>query len=396
MPLDFPASPVVNQTYTGDNGVIYVWNGTAWKTRQTTTTVNIVHTGTTPPSSPLTYPIWWNTDLGRPFFYYSDGTSAQWVDFVPPTSNASTPAYVTRVQRSTDTTITNITWTALSWDVRVRDDLGAHSSVNPTRITVPNGITYARFTASPSMNQVGSVVLRLQKNGTGTNATGPTITKLYYGNYFSNGNADLDSGWIPVVPGDHFELYMYRDAGDGLLLGPQPANNTERPPSWFQAEFRAPASLPIPTGYLRTTLRRASDQSIANNTWTVVTWDVEEMDDGNTHSNSSNTSRITVPAGVTRGRITFNPVWATTGASTRYISIQRNSAGTHTQANSVGGVVALTPADVSAQTCTTGWINVVPGDHYEAYVYQNSGGALNLNCATGSFAGTSSFQAEFT
>jgi hypothetical protein len=39
--------------------------------------------GDAPPADPVIYPLWWDSTVGKPYLYYTDGNSTQWVDFAP-------------------------------------------------------------------------------------------------------------------------------------------------------------------------------------------------------------------------------------------------------------------------------------------------------------------------
>jgi hypothetical protein len=338
--------------------------------------------------------LWFKSDEGRPFIYYDDGSTSQWVDFVSPTTNTAAPVYITRVRRSTNLAVTNVSWTLITWDTDVRDDLNAHSTSSATsRITIPPGVTAARLTGHISFNSGGSTIVTCERNAGGVKSAGASIVRTMVTHYSGNMGAAVDSGWLPVTPGDYFEMFVFRDGGDGTLIGPDFSGHVS--PSFFQAEFMAAPTLPPPSGGV-TRLRGSANQSIPNTTWTLVTgWDTEDFDDANAHSTTTDPSRTTVPVGVTRGRFVFHPVWASSGAGVRYTAILRNSAGAMTSANIVTGSVA-TANDVTTASCTTSWMPVTPGDYFEVMVYQSSGGALNLQMATGGAFGYSFFTAEFT
>jgi hypothetical protein len=39
--------------------------------------------GDAPPADPIIYPLWWDSTVGKPYLYYTDGDSTQWVEFAP-------------------------------------------------------------------------------------------------------------------------------------------------------------------------------------------------------------------------------------------------------------------------------------------------------------------------
>lgn len=53
----------------------------------------------------------------------------------------------------------------INWDTVVHDNLGAWSAVNPSRLTVPPGVTHVRLSASVDMNGVDFGLLWIQKMG---------------------------------------------------------------------------------------------------------------------------------------------------------------------------------------------------------------------------------------
>ena len=81
MAYDFPASPILGQSYfPAAGGPSYAWDGTAW--RMTSGGVNSgVFIGDTPPPNPVHGQLWWESDTGNTFIYYQDANSGQWVQF---------------------------------------------------------------------------------------------------------------------------------------------------------------------------------------------------------------------------------------------------------------------------------------------------------------------------
>jgi hypothetical protein len=86
-PINFPNTPANNETHT-ENGVSWKYDSTvgAWLTVQPATGGGggaSVSVGNTAPVAPTNGDLWWNTDIGRMFVYYTDSNSSQWVESSP-------------------------------------------------------------------------------------------------------------------------------------------------------------------------------------------------------------------------------------------------------------------------------------------------------------------------
>jgi len=119
-------------------------------------------------------------------------------------------------------------------------------------------------------------------------------------------------------------------------------------------------------------LYKAAAQSIPNATWTAVTFSDEAWDTNSFHSTSTNTSRITIPAGLS-GKYEFNArgFFAPNATGIRYISLYLN-----------GVSVRINYFPASANDFhleLTSKLNLVATDYIELYVYQSSGGNLNFS-----------------
>lgn len=121
----------------------------------------------------------------------------------------------------------------------------------------------------------------------------------------------------------------------------------------------------------------SADQTISASTFTALTFDTEAIDTDSIHSTSSNTSRMTVPSGVTKVRLVGQCVMDNTGANTyRELRIYKNGSlvtgptlrSSFTtgdgSSNSVWRIVS------PAVTCTS-------GDYFELFVYHTSSGSLS-------------------
>ena len=122
--LDFPTSPSVNDTYSF-GGKTWVWTGSYWRLQQTGAINNIPIGNVVPaagtfttlsatgniygngynidgvsknqtfsqnsvPTGAIQGDVWINTDTGRQYIYFSDGTSSQWAEMEPFQAYSST------------------------------------------------------------------------------------------------------------------------------------------------------------------------------------------------------------------------------------------------------------------------------------------------------------------
>lgn len=119
----------------------------------------------------------------------------------------------------------------VTWDTAIIDEASSYNSANPTRITVPSGVTLAKIEG------FGSWV------GNTSNERGIVISKN--GSHFAGmlwrfatwtSGILTSTGWIPVTAGDYFELYLSSNNG-----GANPnikGGLTDPTAAWFGAEFK--------------------------------------------------------------------------------------------------------------------------------------------------------------
>lgn len=115
-------------------------------------------------------------------------------------------------------------------------------------------------------------------------------------------------------------------------------------------------------------VHNSANISINNNTVTALTFDSERWDTDTIHSTSSNTGRLTA---TTAGKyqITGHVVWATTPIS-GIIRVRLNGTITIGSSQVIG--------DYRQMSITTLW-DMSATDYVELFVFQLSGGALNIN-----------------
>ena len=122
--------------------------------------------------------------------------------------------------------------------------------------------------------------------------------------------------------------------------------------------------------------------SAANGAFTVLTFDSERFDTDNIHDLASNTSRLTVKT-AGKYRIYGNVEFASAaGGAFRLVGILLNGATSIAEGGSNGATIVAGP-NVRSTVCTT--YDLALNDYVELRVFQDSGGALNVN-ASGNYS----------
>lgn len=209
-----------------------------------------------------------------------------------------------------------------------------------------------------------------------SSATANTNTRLPIG---TNGQVLAVSGGVPtwtttadVTPlttkGD---LFTYTTADARLGVG---ANGTVLTADSAEAtglKWAAPATGSTFSG---ATVYKNTNQSIANATAVVATWQVELFDVDNYWS-SGNPTRLTVPTGkggkfLITGRLSYT----SSATGMRAAGIQKNGGSTN-----LGGpnVQAVSESGIGTIVLTSFVDTAVAGDYYELVYGQRSGGTLN-------------------
>jgi hypothetical protein len=190
------------------------------------------------------------------------------------------------------------------------------------------------------------------------------------------------SAWVAVGGGSPLttkgDLYGFSTVDARIPIG---ANNTVLTADSAQAlglKWAAPAS---PT-FSGVRVRKSANQSISNATETVLTFDTETFDTDAYHDNSTNSGRLTVPAGKAGYyNIYFCIQWDLNATGDREVSLYINGTSTRICANFIAGDATTYPF---CNGTTTYYL--AETDYVQLTGYQTSGGALNAtNSATISF-----------
>lgn len=119
--------------------------------------------------------------------------------------------------------------------------------------------------------------------------------------------------------------------------------------------------------------KTGSNQSISNNTYTLVTFNAETYDTDGFHSTSTNTERMTIPAGLAGYyEVTASVGFDTNTTGRRLLQIRKN-----------GTAIALTEVSSATSTNYPAFnasivVNLAVGDYVDFEAYQTSGASLDV------------------
>lgn len=173
------------------------------------------------------------------------------------------------------------------------------------------------------------------------------------------------------------DLYTYSTADARLAVG---ANGTVLTADSAEAtglKWATPAS---GVTYVGAQVTNTSAQSISNGTYTAINFQSEVFDTDGFHDNSTNNTRLTIPAGKGgKYLITGQANFASNSSGFRAIAIMKNGGASqiaYANANPISG-----SSFTFEFSCV---VSAVATDYYEMNVYQSSGGSLNVNSGSDS------------
>jgi uncharacterized protein YjlB len=212
-------------------------------------------------------------------------------------TSAGQPFKGALVSKAADETAANYTaGVAVPWTSEIYDVGGWHSNAtNNERLTVPAGVTKVRLAASlyiQAMSAGQSMAMSIKKNGS---ADVEGLGEHIGDSNGSSGSKSISSCVVEVVEGDYFELHYTHETDTSITVFA-----TRSFFSIEAVESIAPAT--TPRGAM---VHLAADETAANYTVaTAIPFDSEVYDTDDIHDNSTNNTRLTVPAGVTHVRLT--------------------------------------------------------------------------------------------
>lgn len=124
-------------------------------------------------------------------------------------------------------------------------------------------------------------------------------------------------------------------------------------------------------------VKNSTNQSIADNTLTLLNFNSETYDTSSLHDTVTNNSRLTVPAGITKIIISTYIRFAANATGRRVFNFRKNGVGI------IGDGIPefnfnASSAGVTTLFAITPPIVVTEGDYFEVLVLQNSGGVLDV------------------
>jgi len=264
------------------------------------------------------------------------------------------------VKKTGSQAISASTTTALSWAAEEYDLGGWHDNVtNNDRLTVPAGVSLVRASASAKadVTDTGQTVLSIYMNGAiGTRG-------LPSGDTMGAGTEGLTvmSAPIAVIPGDYFSAHFFDSVATNV-----PADNEV----WFAIE-KLPSDLKYCIVY------RSTDFAVpSGNVLTAVQWNAEQVDTDTWHDTGANTTRLTVPLGVTHVRVSFSLQSSNTTGQWGAAIIKNGSsfvgeARVDTETTGSDNVNAMTAI-----------LEVIPGDYFEIHAFSDNANNVTTSVNT--------------
>jgi hypothetical protein len=245
------------------------------------------------------------------------------------------------VSNSTTQTLSD-SLVVMTWDTESYDVGDWHAGGAPTRLTVPSGVSKVRLTAFGNFPVTGTNAgeVDIIKNGT-------TFRGMARANCYSTGNEGISvaTAVVDVTPGDYFE-YRARGTINAELL---------QTDSFFAIEA-------VESTRKGALVFRNSTQSITSGAFRTLNWNDEVYDTDGFHDNVTNPSRLTVPSGVSKVRLSAN-----VGDGTAQWVCTLNKNGAAFTGSPFQDVEAQALAE--AVNVMSAVVDVTPGDYFECTIF---------------------------
>lgn len=177
-------------------------------------------------------------------------------------------------------------------------------------------------------------------------------------------------GGVPLatLAGQYGMYVVETDAGGAPLRSRFVPLSTLK--TWVNTD---PSIVPSSSPWRGCRVVRTSTQSVGNAAFDLMSWQTATVDTDGIFSVGAPT-RLTVPTGVTRVRLSASVGWALNATGQRMVSLLKNgSIPEGSLAQNAPGLASL----MSAVSSSSGSLAVTAGDYFELRVAQTSGGSLN-------------------
>ena len=290
------------------------------------------------------------------------------------------------VHKSANQTLTSSVSTDLTWATEVYDVGGWFDSGTDNRyFEIPAGVSRVKLThsilwadVSPTGRRQSTFQKEPAAGGGFAGFEGGQLTRVVPASAGSGPAYVITSAVLDVVAGDKFLAQGFHNQGSNLdVRGNESGNLT-----WFQIEAVEGAEGPTgetgPAGETGETgpgaadfsgsrVRRSSAQTLSNDTITVVTWETEEYDVGGWYADGGDETIFTVPAGVTRVRVSASSVFVANSTGTRTFFMEKDEGsgffGFHGRGYEVKTAVS-DATEITTVQIESGILDVSPGDTF--------------------------------
>jgi hypothetical protein len=246
------------------------------------------------------------------------------------------------VSKTATQALTGAVTTALTWDNEVADTDGWHDTVTDnSRLTVPSGVTRIKAVACLASTAFVNTPYFVQITKNGAAVAGTPV----FGSTFS-GRMNLATPILEVTPGDYFEVSCH--TGTAQTVG----NGVH---TWFSI-YEVP-------DYARALVKKVATQAVTSGVAAALAFGSgsEVYDTDGAHDESTNNSRLTVPSGFTKAKLSFSVV-ASNASGVHRADVRKNG-GAYPTPGLPGFNVNAGGADYLSGEGA--WIDVTPGDYFE-------------------------------
>jgi hypothetical protein len=259
---------------------------------------------------------------------------------------------------------------AVIWNQVQFDTDSFWSGGSPTRLTVPAGVTKVRVGSSIDIlngPDDSGMAIRLGFNGSTSHKF--LAEAVVEASGFTQDALSFSSGVIPVIAGNYFEVFVLMETDSSVDVDDARSN------FWIEV-VESNEVLPgvaVERPHVGVLVYNSINQSLNNGSNTTLTWDTEAYDTGylgvQFHDTGVNPSRITIPNGVTKIRLTGALRMNDAGATQAFVEFNKNGSGVIGSGSQDAQTTGTDNLSVSSAV-----LIVSPGDYFELIAFTDGAG----------------------